>query len=317
MRTWLIFLVLVIAQGARPASPKVVFTGPARAFLAISPDGRLVAAGTRHMRRCTEDRSGTCFPALLVLYSTADAKPMFELFGPDRDLYRRARFHADGTLSAQTYNAAVVWNPRTGEATWDTRPGAGVGNEPDQPLRVSSPDGTIEAALRIVERPPRDGDPRDPNVYAPDTQVWLEVSGGAGESPRRWLLAFPEPDTKRFSMKLEPYWSRARFRYRFAHAMAISPDRRWMAIGYGVRFGDARGDGQARVAFFSLADGHYAGHVDLARDQRDLLAEALSFGEMGATKFAPLGDTMAFSDDSTRLYGTSGTLFGVDVTMLR
>jgi hypothetical protein len=151
-------------------------------------------------------------------------------------------------------------------------------------------------------------------------KVWVDVASSPRREPvRHLLLAFPERPIAKTALlsRSYRYWSGARMQVQFAEALAISQDGRWLAVGYGFRFGDEYGDTEARIAIFSLADGHRASVVTGARFRRNLFLELLTLGDGGPTGGVPLGKRIAFSPDSKVLYGTSETLFGVDVSSLR
>jgi hypothetical protein len=314
----LLVAVLALTDGSLSTSRGRSFKGGAQDFRALSSDGRLLlAAGTRS---CKSASSPFCHVPVLTVYRTRDVKKAAELEGPRDDYFYGGAIAADGVVTAKMLHAGLRWNPASGETEWDTQPGAGIGRGlPSSGQHAIAPDGSIEATVRVDFGAARDGDPDDPTVHGPGAMVWLDVTAGSDrESVRRLPLNFPEHPTR--ASHLLPtgaYWTGARMRKQFAEAIAISPDRRWIAIGYGVRFGDYTGDAQARIAIFALADGHRAGWIDGARYRRNILWEALSGGDGGPTEGVPLGDRMAFSPDSQVLYGTSLMLFGVDVSGLR
>jgi hypothetical protein len=315
----LVALLAALAEGSLSTQRGRAFKGGAQDFRAISRDGQLLlAAGTRP---CAGEKQPLCRVAVLTIYRTADARTAAELEGPQNDYFYGGAFTADGLVTATTLHASLRWSPATSKTEWEPLPPRGAGRTTGAtPRDAVAPDGSIAMTVR-AEIPPRNiGDPDDPTVHGPDVTIWLDVFSGPDRAAVRHLrLLCPERPTRTASLlrPAHPYWTGARMTAQFAEAIALSPDGRWVAIGYGVRFGDTWGDVQARIAIFSLADGHRAGTIDGARYRRNIVIEALTGGDGGPTEGVPLGERIAFSADSQTLYGTSLKLFGVDVSRLR
>jgi hypothetical protein len=184
-----------------------------------------------------------------------------------------------------------------------------------------SPDRTLLVAVTGEAPAERAADHTDDDdaVMGPDNKVWLDVRDGARCEPiRRMELAFPERPTRSaplFAPK-NKYWANARMMAQFADAVAVSPDNRWAAIGYGVRFDGMYGDSQAFVAIFSLRDGHRAS-VIAGHRVKHRIWPALAGGDLAPTSSAPLGEALIFGTDAKSLYGTSERLFRLDVSKLR
>jgi hypothetical protein len=229
----LLVAMLAVTDGSLSTSRGRSFKGGAQDFRALSPDGRLLLAADT--RSCKSASSPSCRVPVLTIYRTGDTKKAAELEGPHDDYFYGGALAADGVVTAKMLHAGLRWNPASGETEWDTQPGAGIGRElPSSGRHAIAPDGSLEATVRVESGAARHGDPDDPTVHGPSAMVWLDVTAGPDrESVRRIPLNFPEHPTRaNHLLPTGAYWTGARMQRQFAEAIAISPDRRWIPVGY-------------------------------------------------------------------------------------
>jgi hypothetical protein len=292
-------LALVAALATTEISYEVAsartFTGDAQDFRALSPDGRvLLAAGSRPLKPATDRALPTWLP-VLAIYRTADRQLVTELTGPRDDDFYGGGFTEDGLVTATTLHSRVRWNPLSPQGEWESLSKPRPPNRPDGPTGCAAEARAgyaFSAARGIAVRLAGTGRAAEQTLEVrtyPSCEPLRQLSIG--------LVGQPMPQ-------------------RFANAMALSPDGRWLAIGYGRRYGDTWGDSQGVVAIFSLADGHRAAIVNGRRYRRNVIVEALRGGDGGPTAGFPLGDRIAFGADGRTLYLTSERLFAVDVSTL-
>ena len=291
MRGWIVMLLAAVASGelAITTGRGQKFDGNAQDFRAVSRDGhRILASGSRK-EACAKYQALGCRYPVLAVYRTADGRKAFELDGPEGAYFYGGAFTDDGVVTAATGTQSLRWDPATAKTEWT--PG-GAGPVPPASFGAAeTPDGTLGAVAQ----------------YRADRTAGLELFTlpGRGEL-RRLVLRFSELERPRTSMMPQ-----------FGKAIALSPDQRWVAIGYGVQYGDTWGDVKAFVGVYALADGHRGAVISGQTYRRNVLLEALTGGDGGPTLGVPLGDRIAFSPDSKTLYGTSGRLFAVDLSRLR
>jgi hypothetical protein len=164
----------------------------------------------------------------------------------------------------------------------------------------------VTARTRNFEEGP--GSPGNPAfLHVDDAQTGAELGKFQMEFPEKplWKKVLINPSRK--------YVDNYRFEGQFAWQVAISPDRKTIAVSYGV-FRDP--DGIAFFGLYALSDGHR-----LATVRGDTLVSgwwwAITHNSEEVTAHeAPLWGAMEFSPDSHVLYATSDHLHLWDVSRL-
>lgn len=143
------------------------------------------------------------------------------------------------------------------------------------------------------------------------------IRDGELEREERFTLEFPHrPEIRAplFAPK-NKYVARGLLRSVLAKRIAVSPDKRLVAVAYGIRTGDIHSDSVGYFGIYSLADGRRL--ATLKGDVfRNGLWPALRDWDLVPTAWAPARGVF-FSPDSRWLYAVSDRIRQWDVSLVR
>lgn len=150
-------------------------------------------------------------------------------------------------------------------------------------------------------------------VLAPDVKTYLTMLRLPDcELLSRRELQFPER-TERRAPLLAPknaYWANARLGGGWH--IAVSPDNKLLALGYGVRKDGRYSDGEAYFSVYSLSTAQRLSTVRADVNKNNLWVMLFKYVDSVDVP-APLNGTVIFSPDSRTLFGGSQKVWQWDI----